>query len=60
MLIPIEGAGNALFQCHFWFHVQGVLQFFTAQDGALDVSVAVRIGLLPYVLLPVRMNGSGH
>jgi hypothetical protein len=40
MLIPIEGAGYALFQCHFWFHVQDVLQFFIAQDGALNVSGA--------------------
>ena len=40
MLVPGEGAGYALFQCHFWFHVQSLYQFFVAQDGALDVSKA--------------------
>ena len=62
MLIPIEGAGNALFQCHFWFHVQDVLQFFIAQNGALDVSGA-EWGVLHFCLvslLPVRINGSGR
>ena len=50
MLIPIEGAGNALFQCHFWFHVQDVLQFFIAQNGALDVSGA-EWGVLHFCLV---------
>lgn len=49
MLVPIEGVYYALFQCHFWFHVQGLYQFFTAQDGALNVSGAGRIALLPCV-----------
>ena len=40
MLVPGVGSGYALFQCHFWFHVQSLYQFFVAQDGALNVSGA--------------------
>ena len=40
MLVPGVGSGYALFQSHFWFYVQGLYQFFVAQDGALDVSGA--------------------
>ena len=52
MLVPGVGSGYALFQSHFWFHVQGLYQFFVAQDGALDVSGAgwcvLHFGLVSY------------
>lgn len=41
-----------LVQCHFWFHVQGLYQFFVAQNGALDISGAgwcvLHFGLVAY------------
>ena len=49
MLVPGVGSSYALFQCHFWFHVQSLYQFFVAQDGALNVSGAGRIALLPCI-----------
>lgn len=52
MLVPGVGSGYALFQSHFWFYVQGLYQFFVAQDGALDVSGAgwgvLHFGLVSY------------